>query len=145
LVRSEQQPNLARVAQATRQARALGRLRLAGESGASNVLDLLLPLWDPASFEPGQGRLLAFADALLGPLEAHDRERNSDLVHTLQGNLDAGGSAPGAAERLQVHGNTLGYRLKRLGELTSMNLDAADTRLACALAFKVRELQRYLN
>lgn len=145
LVRSEQQPNLARVAQATRQARALGRLRLAGETGASNVLDLLLPLWDPASFEPGQGRLLAFADALLGPLEAHDRERNSDLVHTLQGYLDAGGSATGAAERLQVHRNTLGYRLKRIGELTSMNLDDADTRLACALAFKVRELQRYLN
>ena len=145
LVRSEQQPGMARAAHATRQARATGRLRLAGIDASSTIFDLLLPLWDPVAFEPDPKRLRAFADRLLLPLEAHDRERRSDVIRTLEGYLAAGGSATGAAALLNVHRNTLAYRLRRIGELTGADLDDEDTRLAFGVALRIRRLQRLMG
>jgi PucR family transcriptional regulator, purine catabolism regulatory protein len=145
LVRSEQQPGMTRAAHATRQARATVRLRLAGIDTRSTIYDLLLPLWDPVAFEPDQNRLRAFADRLLQPLEDHDRDRHSDVIRTLEGYLAAGGSATGAAALLNVHRNTLAYRLRRISELTGADLHDEDTRLAFGVALRVRRLQKLLS
>lgn len=144
LVRSEQQHDMSRAAIATRQARAMVRLG-AGVNGSGSVFDVLLPVWDPVAFEPGPERLAAFADRLLHDLETHDRERGSELVETLTGYLAAGGSVTGAAARLSIHRNTLGYRLRRIGEITGANLEDEDVRLAFGLALKVRRIQESLQ
>ena len=144
LVRSEQQMGVVRAPQATRQARAIGRVGVTA-GGSPSVYDLLLPVWDPQAFEPGPARLEAFAVELLGAIEQHDRERGSDLVQTLTGYLAAGGSTTGAAERLKIHRNTLGYRLRRIAELTGVNLDDEDTRLALGMALRVRRIQALLG
>jgi PucR family transcriptional regulator, purine catabolism regulatory protein len=145
LVRSDSKQGLAWLVHATRQARTLGRLRMTGIVDSPSAFDLLLPLWDPQSFEPGPERLTLFAERLLGPLEEHDRERNSDLVQTLEGFLTAGGSTTGAAEHLNVHRNTLGYRLRRIAQLTGDDLDDEDVRLNYGLALRIRQLQNLFS
>jgi DNA-binding PucR family transcriptional regulator len=145
LVRSEQQQGMARAGHATRQARATGRLCLAGIEPGNTIYDLLLPLWDPVSYEPNPQRLREFADRLLVPLELHDRERHSDVVRTLEGYLAAGGSATGAAALLDVHRNTLGYRLRRISELTGADLDDEETRISFGIALRIRRLQELMD
>ncbi|MBA2451709.1 MAG: helix-turn-helix domain-containing protein [Chloroflexia bacterium] len=155
LTRSEQQPGLRHIERATRQARTLGRLWLAGvmsdpvveadNLGNADVVGILLPVWDPPAFNQGPERMLALAANRLGALEDHDRERGSDLIRTLEGYLSAGGSTTGAAELLGVHRNTLGYRLNRISELTGSDLDDAATRLALGLALKIRQIERALS
>lgn len=155
LILSERQPGLREIARATRQARTLGRLWLAGAITGpvveadnlvrANLFGVLLPIWDPMAFETGPERMATFAVNLLGALDDHDRERGGDLLRTLEGYLAAGGSTTGAAELLGVHRNTLGYRLNRISELTGRDLDDADTRLALGLALKIRQIERALS
>lgn len=60
----------------------------------------------------------AFVEQVLGPVLAHEREESTPLVASLRAYL-AHGCRPGpAAEELQVHRHTLGYRLDRIAELT---------------------------
>lgn len=145
LGRSEQRRGFAGAVNATRQARTLARLNQAGIDPETTVYDLLLPLNDPAGFSPSPERLNAFADRLLAPLETHDRERHSELVETLSGYLAAGGSTTGAADLLSVHRNTLGYRLRRIADLTGADLDSEDTRLAYGMALRIRRLSEMLE
>lgn len=145
LVASEVQPDVTRAQVATSQARAFARVRENGNDARSALYDVLLPVWDPAAFNPSPARLVDFADRMLEVLESHDRERGGDLVQTLGGYLAAGGSATGAAEQLGIHRNTLGYRLKRIADLTGLDLDDEDVRLAMGLALRIRRLQQVLG
>jgi purine catabolism regulator len=78
-----------------------------------------------------------FAEAVLGPIRAHDRERAGDLEHTLRTWLEAGGRPGETAARLHVHVNTLRNRLARIEELTGRDLDATDDRVDLYLALQV--------
>lgn len=140
LTRSEPRNGYASAQHATRQARRLASLVAAGLTVEGSVYELLLPVQDPQAFPPGADRLTAFADRLLAPLEQHDRDRGSNLVDTLRGYLAAGGSTTAAADLLNVHRNTLGYRLARITALTDADLNNDDTRLAYSLALRIREL-----
>lgn len=154
LVRSETCSNLGDVSRAVRQARALGRLWRAGlferriidadELGRDSYMGLILSVAAPDTFEPRPARLNDFVTGLLGTIAAHDAERNSELLRTLEGYLAAGGSTTGAADLLGVHRNTLAYRLTRISDLTGSDLNDADTRLALGLALKIRAMQRAL-
>lgn len=141
LSRSDPRNGYAVARHATRQARMLARLDSSGIDVTGTVYELLLPVQDPQAFPPGPDRLASFADRLLAPLEQHDRDRGSDLVETLRGYLAAGGSTTTAAELLNVHRNTLGYRLARITALTGADFHADDTRLAYSLALRVRLLE----
>ncbi|MBF6330799.1 PucR family transcriptional regulator [Nocardia transvalensis] len=61
---------------------------------------------------PGLDRL----GALLDPLDDHP-----DLLETLRSHLATGLSRQRTARQLQVHTNTVDYRLKRIGQLTGMD------------------------
>src|SRR5919199_5774795 len=50
---------------------------------------------------------------LVEPLQRHDRERNSDLVRTLEVFFASGANASEAADRLLLHRNSIPYRLER--------------------------------
>ncbi len=76
----------------------------------------------------------------LGPLVEHDDRKQGDLIRTLNGFFEANGNLAKAAIDLDVHRNTLVYRLERIAELTELNLDDADNRLILHLALKIQRV-----
>ena len=76
----------------------------------------------------------------LGPLVEHDRSKRSELVRTLAGFFAANGNLARAAQELDVHRNTLVYRLERIADLTKLDLDDADNRLILHLALKTQRV-----
>ncbi len=76
----------------------------------------------------------------LGPLVEHDARKQGDLIRTLNGFFEANGNLAKAATDLDVHRNTLVYRLERISELTGLNLDDADNRLILHLALKIQRV-----
>jgi len=84
--------------------------------------------------------LRRFHQATLGPLVEYDERKQADLIRTLNGFFEANGNLAKAASDLDVHRNTLVYRLERISELTGLNLDDADNRLLLHLALKVRRV-----
>jgi sugar diacid utilization regulator len=83
--------------------------------------------------------LRAFQRDVLGPLENSDAARRSEFVRTLDAFLRAGGNHMRAARDLNVHRNTLIYRLERIQELLGgVNLEDPEMRLNMQLALKIR-------
>jgi purine catabolism regulator len=83
--------------------------------------------------------LRAFQRDVLGPLEASDAARRSEFVRTLEAFLRAGGNHMRAARDLNVHRNTLIYRLERIQELLGgADLEDPEIRLNLQLALKIR-------
>lgn len=76
----------------------------------------------------------------LAPLIEHDKRKQSDLVRTLSGFFAANGNLAKAAQELDVHRNTLVYRLERIAELTELDLDDSDNRLILHLALKTQRV-----
>lgn len=84
--------------------------------------------------------LKRFYAETLEPLVEHDERKQSDLVRTLNGFFEANGNLAKAAQDLDVHRNTLVYRLERIAELTGFDLDDADNRLILHLALKIQRV-----
>ena len=80
-----------------------------------------------------------YRDAL-GPLAEHDSRKQSDLIRTLSGFFEANGNLAKASQALDVHRNTLVYRLERISELTKLNMDDSDNRLILHLALKIQRV-----
>jgi DNA-binding PucR family transcriptional regulator len=91
---------------------------------------------------PNQHELVSLVETRVGPLVEHDRERQTDLLHTLRVFLDEGGNRRRTAERCYVHQSTIKYRLRRIRELLDCDLGDADVRFDLMLALKVLELLR---
>ena len=70
-------------------------------------------------------------------LIAYDEARNASMVGTLQAWLDAQGDIIAASAASHVHQNTLRYRLKRIGEISEVDLDDPETRFALALQLRI--------
>jgi hypothetical protein len=75
----------------------------------------------------------------LAPLASLPQGRRERLTETLRAWLDAHGEVRVAAQALQVHTQTVRYRLDRLRELLGEALDDPNARLELALALRVRE------
>ena len=84
-------------------------------------------------------RLVDYSHRHLGPLIEHDRLRKGSLVATLRAYLETGEQQQ-AAQRLRVHPNTLRYRLDRIREISSVDLEDPETRLNLAVALRVQAL-----
>ncbi len=84
--------------------------------------------------------LQRFCHDALAPLIEHDNRKQSDLVRTLSGFFAANGNLAKAAQELDVHRNTLVYRLERIAELTELDLDDSDNRLILHLALKTQRV-----
>lgn len=81
-------------------------------------------------------RLSVRALAPLAPLTARQRTK---LAETLSAWLSARGGAPEIAARLQVHPQTVRYRLNQLEELFGGRLHDADERFTLELALRARQ------
>jgi purine catabolism regulator len=80
-----------------------------------------------------------YSESLL-PLVEHDERKQGELIRTLNGFFEANGNLAKAAIDLDVHRNTLVYRLERISELTGLDLNDADNRLILHLALKVQRV-----
>lgn len=118
---------------------------------AKQALSLGRRLYGPGSLtrfdELGVYRLVFAAEELpelqglyeetLGSLLTYDREHGADLLRTLVAFFAANGSPKEAAERLQVHRNTVLYRLDRVRAITGYDLEDANLRLRLHLALHI--------
>ena len=77
-------------------------------------------------------------------LAEYDRERNTALVRTLEEFLRRRGSISATAEALYVHPNTLRQRLRRIMELSGIDLRKDDW-LMVEIALKIVKLQQALG
>jgi sugar diacid utilization regulator len=63
-------------------------------------------------------------------LRRHDKANGTQYVATLKAWLEAMGDLAVASERLGVHENTVRYRLRKMGEVTSLDLRDSQKRVA---------------
>ncbi len=79
-------------------------------------------------------------ELLRGPVEALrglDAAGHSDYIRSLRAFFDNAGDVPRAADALFLHPNTLRYRLRRMRELTGLNLKDPTDRLVAELQLRI--------
>jgi sugar diacid utilization regulator len=72
-------------------------------------------------------------DGPVARLLDHDAEHGTDYARTLRAWLDGFGDTASAAGSLNIHPNTLRYRIQRITELSGMRLDDPEERLVASL------------
>ncbi|WKG03185.1 CdaR family transcriptional regulator [Mycolicibacterium sp. HK-90] len=72
-------------------------------------------------------------------LRAHDQANGTQYAPTLRAWLEAQGDLAAAGQALGVHENTVRYRLRKMSELTQLNLDDARKRLAMMIELAATE------
>jgi purine catabolism regulator len=82
--------------------------------------------------------LKAFQEEILGPLLAHDNGK--ELIRTLEVYFERNGNLKKTAHALYIHRNTLIYRLERIHEITGLDLDNPETRLAMQLTLHIHKM-----
>jgi purine catabolism regulator len=103
------------------------------EFGSLGVYRLLVELEE-------QPAVRKFTTEIMQPLIDYDAEHRGSLVKTVQAYFDHHGNISQTAESLFVHRNTLLYRMDRIQELTGLQLDQSNMRLALHLALKLWQL-----
>jgi PucR family transcriptional regulator, purine catabolism regulatory protein len=92
--------------------------------------------------------LREFYNEMLGRLIEHDARNNGELLQTLEAYYKYHRSPSKMAEKMDAHRNTLLYRLRRIQEITGVDLEDAETHLALHLALRIGEVlgeKRYPN
>ena len=82
----------------------------------------------------------ARGDRLSGPiakLESYDAQHNGRLMETLECWLNAFGDVAEAAGKAFVHTNTFRYRLKRVSEVSGLDLTDPDARFNAMLQLRL--------
>jgi sugar diacid utilization regulator len=87
-----------------------------------------------------QSELHGFVSHWLGPLVAYDAEHKSDLVRTLSVHLDCGGNYDLTASALSIHRSTLRYRLKRIRDVSGLDINETESRLNLHVATRAHRL-----
>jgi purine catabolism regulator len=119
------------------QALALGRQLL----GTERVLDFGdLGVYRLLALLRESSELWEFYRATLAPLADYDRLQDAELLKTLEAFFANLGNLTRTAQALHVHRNTLLYRLGRIGEISGLDLEDAEERLALWLALKVHRV-----
>jgi purine catabolism regulator len=87
---------------------------------------------------PAEARVLV--TRILAPLIRHDAQRGTEYVATLRVFLQADRSWRDAAAELHVHRQTLGYRLRKIEQLTGRGISRTDHIAQWWLALRARDL-----
>ncbi|WP_186329411.1 PucR family transcriptional regulator [Agrococcus jejuensis] len=116
---------------AARIARRLGDPAPVASIDDAGVYELLDRLPDDALLAAAAPRLLALIA---------DERRGEPLVRTLEVFLDTAGDVKAASELLFAHRTSLYYRLRRIQELTGLDLTTGDDRLRAHLTLKIARL-----
>jgi purine catabolism regulator len=90
----------------------------------------------------GSSELVQFCDETLAPLTDYDAKNGTALIETLEAYFRSDASLRDAADTLYLHRNSLAYRLRRISEITGLNLDNLEDRFRLQLALKGFRLVR---
>lgn len=74
-------------------------------------------------------------------LREYDLKHHTDLLHTLKTYLESDSNVYHAAQLLHVHPNTLNYRLKRIAEITGVNLKDPNQKITLYLDLKLESIK----
>ncbi|MEH7009530.1 PucR family transcriptional regulator [Neobacillus niacini] len=77
----------------------------------------------------------------LKKLQEYDKKNNTDLVETLEVYLNKDSNVHEAAHALNVHTNTLNYRLKRISEIAEINLKDPNQKITLFLDLKLEKFR----
>ncbi len=88
----------------------------------------------------GTHELRAFYDQTLGPLAAYDKRTGGDLLATLEAYFASRTNLSETARRLNLHRNSLLYRVQRIEEAGQVDLQDPEALLALQVALKARHL-----
>ncbi|GAA2199089.1 PucR family transcriptional regulator [Sinomonas flava] len=86
--------------------------------------------------------LADMAGEAIGPLVRFDTQHGAELVHTLETYLAHNGSVAQVAEELNLHRNTVRYRLGQIAELTGYDPAVTADRVQLYLALAVRKIAK---
>ncbi|MGY3564567.1 purine catabolism regulator [Sinomonas sp. RB5] len=86
--------------------------------------------------------LADMAGEAIGPLVRFDRQHGAELVHTLETYLNLNGSVAQVAEQLNLHRNTVRYRLGQIAELTGYDPAVTADRVQLYLALAVKKVAK---
>ena len=89
--------------------------------------------------------LEGFERQWLGRLLDYDAAKGTELVETVAAYVECGGNYDATAGALYVHRNTLRYRLRRLREISGLDLNDPDTRFNLQLATRAWTTLRALR
>ncbi|NDJ86052.1 MAG: hypothetical protein GYB66_09215 [Chloroflexi bacterium] len=90
-------------------------------------------------------QLKQFCQEWLYHILDYDQQNNSDLLLTMSVYFANNGNMAATAKQLNVHRNTLVYRLNRIAEITQLDMDDADVQLNLHLAIKAYRLLQQLE
>lgn len=76
----------------------------------------------------------------LGILENYDKQHNTDYLYILRLYLLHNSSVQAVADETFTHRNTINYRIKKIKELLSSDLNTTEDRLRFQLAFYIRDI-----
>jgi purine catabolism regulator len=94
------------------------------------VYRLLFHVTDPAE-------LRGFIDQVLGALIEYDQRHSADLVRTLDTFLSRNGNLQSTARELNLHVNSVTYRLQRIQSISHLDLEQSEDRLLAQVALKI--------
>ena len=86
---------------------------------------------------PDLAELRSFAAEILGKLSGQERQRGAELLTTLSCYFRENSSPQRTARRLHVHPNTVAYRIRRIQEITGIQLDNYRDRLMAQVALEI--------
>ena len=86
---------------------------------------------------PDLAELRAFAAEILGKLGGQERQRGTELLATLACYFRENSSPQRTARSLHVHPNTVAYRIRRIQEITGLQLDNYRDRLMAQVALEI--------
>ena len=84
--------------------------------------------------------LWIFCRSTLGALIDYDQAHGAALLDTLDVFFAARGNLTQASERLKIHRNTLLYRLRRIGQISGMDVESPDDMLALQVALRTHRV-----
>jgi purine catabolism regulator len=90
-------------------------------------------------------QLQRFCHDWLSNILTYDQQNHSDLLLTMSVYFANNGNMAATAKQLNVHRNTLVYRLNRIAEITQLDMDDADVQLNLHLAIKAYHLLETLG
>ncbi|MBI5958317.1 MAG: helix-turn-helix domain-containing protein [Chloroflexi bacterium] len=101
--------------------------------GDLSLYELLLGVNDPHL-------LGSFCERWLATLSRYDEQHHTDLLPTLGAYFDNNGNMARTAHVLNIHRNTLVYRLGRITDILQLDMDDSNVRLNLHLALKIHRM-----
>jgi sugar diacid utilization regulator/predicted hydrocarbon binding protein len=127
--------------EAWKTANILRDLNRKNQSAGYEDLGIYALLWESGNKE----QLKDYALTLLRPLLEYDREHNTNFMETLELFLRKNCSLTDTAKSAFFHINTLRYRMKRIEELTGINLSRDEDRFHAQLSLRLFKILNELK